>query len=206
MCHNNSGAKATDAKDRFRGLIVKFFLLFLFFCCCTYVYDFHVIIIEADFLICCLCVSVCVCAMTWSWTCIWDRPPCSSPTRTPSSPRTMCIRWASFLVWMKTIVCSRNVRVINARWTQHQHNLIHVQKCLRFNLQGEPTNTTSMECDTCSNVYNLIYRVDRFVWLPRALNRPNLYGFPLCVVALSGVQLTIAKRHMSTSSSTEGGS
>ena len=49
-----------------------------------------------------------------SCTCAWDRLPCSSPTRTPRSPRTTCIRWASFFVWMKTIVCSRNVRFINA--------------------------------------------------------------------------------------------
>jgi len=78
----------------------------------------------------------------WGTTCAWDRLPCSSPTRTPRSPSTMCIRCASFFVWMKTIVCSRNVRFINANTVQSIHQQTETFNCYSTSAMPFQFNST----------------------------------------------------------------
>lgn len=46
--------------------------------------------------------------------CAWERSPCSSPTRSPMSPKRMWRRWACFLVWVKSITWSGKVRISRA--------------------------------------------------------------------------------------------
>lgn len=72
----------------------------------------------------------------------WERLPCSSPTRRPIRPRRICRRWACFLVWVKSITWSGNVRVSRAGEQRETH---HCQLPL-LNPPPEASTTTSPTC------------------------------------------------------------